>query len=91
MNPQYNYPNNQRYASPTPRVGWSIINSTVVKMIVGTICIILLLRYLQSLSKDEDLQKKASAASTFGQNAYGVYKDFKQPNRMYNAYDSSRN
>ncbi len=90
MNPPYNY-STPRYATPSPRVGWQIINSTIAKMIVGTICAIVLLRYLQSLSKDEALQEKAKEVSTFGKNAYGIYQDFKQPNGRYQTYETSRN
>lgn len=65
------------------KAGMSVYHATVTKYIIGTICLIVLIRVLHnvtiSLSGCNNFTANASRAVELGGKAYDAYKDIQQP------------
>lgn len=68
------------------KAGVSVYHGTVTKYIIGTVCLVVLIRVLQnviiSLSGCNNVRENASRAMELGGKAYTAYQDIRQPQRF---------
>lgn len=68
------------------KAGMSIYHATPTKYIIGTICLIVIIRVLHnvtiSLSGCNNFRENASRAVELGGKAYTAYQDIRQPQRF---------